>query len=66
MTRQGEVVDETTFRYNTARKEHRTHVREMMTQAVVNKTLELEVNKGNKTLELEVNRGNNGILLRLK
>ena len=43
ITRRGEVVDEPTFRYNTARKEHRTHVKELMSQAVINKTLELEV-----------------------
>ena len=45
ITHHGEVVDEPTFRFNTARKEHRTHVRELMSQAVINKTLELEVSR---------------------
>ena len=36
-------MDEPTFRYTTARKEHRAHVKELMSQAVINKTLELEV-----------------------
>lgn len=43
ITKRGEVVDEPTFRYTTARKEHRAHVKELMSQAVINKTLELEV-----------------------
>ncbi|XP_063689906.1 glutamate-rich protein 3-like isoform X13 [Bolinopsis microptera] len=45
ITRRGEVVDEPTFRYHTARKEHRAHVKELMSQAVINKTLELERNR---------------------
>ena len=42
VTRRGDLVTESTFRLNMARKEHQRHVRDLMAQAIVHKTLDLE------------------------
>ncbi len=42
VTRRGEVVSENTYRLNMARKEHKKHVRDLLAQAIVHKTLDME------------------------
>ncbi|XP_072175592.1 uncharacterized protein [Diadema setosum] len=42
VTRNGELVTESTYRLNMARREHQRHVRDLMAQAIVHKTLDLE------------------------
>ena len=43
ITKRGEVVSEEMFRISHARREHKKHVRELLAQAIVHKTLDLEV-----------------------
>ena len=43
--RRGEIVSENTYRLNMARKEHKKHVRELLAQAIVHKTLDMERNR---------------------
>ena len=38
----GEIVSETTYRLQMARKEHKKHVRELLAQAIVHRTLDME------------------------
>ena len=45
MNRRGEVVTEATYRINMARKEHKKHVRNLLAQAIVHKTLDIERNR---------------------
>ncbi|ELT88540.1 hypothetical protein CAPTEDRAFT_170265, partial [Capitella teleta] len=45
VTRRGEIVSENTYRMNMARKEHKKHVRDLMAQAIVHKTLDMERNR---------------------
>ncbi|XP_075262216.1 glutamate-rich protein 3-like isoform X2 [Convolutriloba macropyga] len=42
ITKRGEVVSEEMFRISHARREHKKHVRELLAQAIVHKTLDLE------------------------
>ncbi len=42
INRSGEIVSESTFRLSMARKEHKYHVRELLAQAIVHKTLDME------------------------
>ena len=42
ITRHGEIVTENTYRLNMSRKEHKKHVKDMLAQAIVHKTLDLE------------------------
>ena len=42
MTKTGHIVSESTFRLNMAKKEHKKHVRELLAQAIVHKTLDME------------------------
>ena len=42
MDKQGGIVSENTYRLNMARKEHKKHVRELLAQAIVHKTLDME------------------------
>ena len=42
VTRRGNIVTENQYRLNMARKEHKTHVRDLLAQAIVHKTLDLE------------------------
>ena len=42
ITKKGEIVTENTFRLNMARKEHQNHVRDLLAQAIVHKTLDME------------------------
>ncbi|PAA76102.1 hypothetical protein BOX15_Mlig011659g1, partial [Macrostomum lignano] len=42
ITRTGEVVPEPVYRLKMARKEHKRHVRDMLAQAIVHKSLDLE------------------------
>lgn len=42
ITRHGDIVSENTYRLNMARKEHKKHVRDMLAQAIVHKTLDME------------------------
>ncbi len=42
ITRDGTVISENTYRLNMARKEHKKHVRELLAQAIVHKTLDME------------------------
>ena len=42
ISRRGEIVSENTYRLNMARKEHKKHVRDLMAQAIVHKTLDME------------------------
>ena len=42
ITRNGDIVSENTYRLNMARKEHKKHVRDMLAQAIVHKTLDME------------------------
>ena len=45
VTKAGHIVSETTFRLNMAKKEHTKHVRELLAQAIVHKTLDMERNR---------------------
>ena len=38
----GEIVNENTYRLQMARKEHKKHVRELLAQAIVHRTLDME------------------------
>ncbi|XP_046560992.1 glutamate-rich protein 3-like isoform X2 [Haliotis rubra] len=42
ITRRGQIVSETSYRLNIARKEHKKHVKDLLAQAIVHKTLDLE------------------------
>ncbi|XP_077991113.1 glutamate-rich protein 3-like [Glandiceps talaboti] len=42
ITRRGEIISEQTYRLNMARKEHRKHVRNLIAQAIVHKSLDME------------------------
>ncbi|XP_052764022.1 glutamate-rich protein 3-like isoform X3 [Mya arenaria] len=42
VTRRGEIVGENQYRLNMARKEHKKHVKDLLAQAIVHKTLDLE------------------------
>lgn len=42
MNRRGEIVSENQYRLNMARKEHKKHVKDLLAQAIVHKTLDLE------------------------
>ncbi|RUS88027.1 hypothetical protein EGW08_004193, partial [Elysia chlorotica] len=42
VTKQGEIVAENTYRLNMSRREHKHHVKDMLAQAIVHKTLDLE------------------------
>ncbi|XP_078584322.1 glutamate-rich protein 3-like [Branchiostoma floridae x Branchiostoma japonicum] len=42
VNRQGEIITEQTYRLNMARREHKRHVRELLAQAIVHKTLDME------------------------
>ena len=42
ITRQGEIISENLYRQLMARKEHQRHVRELLAQAIVHKTLDME------------------------
>ncbi|XP_048251071.1 glutamate-rich protein 3-like isoform X8 [Haliotis rufescens] len=42
ITRRGQIVTETSYRLNIARKEHKKHVKDLLAQAIVHKTLDLE------------------------
>ena len=42
MSRRGEIVSENQYRVNMARKEHKKHVKDLLAQAIVHKTLDLE------------------------
>ena len=39
----GEIVDDNTYRLRMAKKEHRKHVRDLLATAIVHKALDLEV-----------------------
>merc|ERR1712004_94140 len=51
ITRRGNLVSENTFRLNMARKEHQAHVRDLLAQAIVHKTLDME-----RTRQVEIKR----------
>ena len=42
MNRRGEIISENQYRINMARKEHKKHVKDLLAQAIVHKTLDLE------------------------
>ncbi|XP_070209545.1 glutamate-rich protein 3-like isoform X3 [Littorina saxatilis] len=42
ISRGGQIVSESTYRLNMSRKEHKKHVKDMLAQAIVHKTLDLE------------------------
>lgn len=42
MKKNGEIVSETTYRLSMSRKEHKKHVKDMLAQAIVHRTLDLE------------------------
>ncbi|KAL4218277.1 hypothetical protein ACF0H5_023013 [Mactra antiquata] len=42
VNRRGEIVSENQYRLNMARKEHKRHVKDLLAQAIVHKTLDLE------------------------
>ena len=42
MSRRGEIISENQYRVNMARKEHKKHVKDLLAQAIVHKTLDLE------------------------
>lgn len=42
ITRRGEIVSEKVFRLNNARKEHQRHIRDVLSQAIVHKALDME------------------------
>ncbi|XP_050394084.2 glutamate-rich protein 3 isoform X2 [Patella vulgata] len=47
ISRSGHLVSENTYRINTARKEHRKHIKNLLAQAIVEKTLDLERHRQN-------------------
>ncbi|KAK3786999.1 hypothetical protein RRG08_052632 [Elysia crispata] len=47
----GEIVTENTYRLNMSRREHKQHVKDMLAQAIVHKTLDLE-----RTRQAEIRR----------
>ncbi|XP_033123366.1 glutamate-rich protein 3-like isoform X2 [Anneissia japonica] len=42
VSKNGDLITETTYRLNMARKEHQTHVRDLLAQAIVHKALDIE------------------------
>ncbi|KAH9489952.1 Glutamate-rich protein 3 [Bulinus truncatus] len=42
ITKDGHIISENTYRLNTCRREHKQHVKDMLAQAIVHKTLDLE------------------------
>ena len=42
ITRNGEIISENSYRQMMARKEHQRHVRQVLAQAIVHKTLDME------------------------
>ncbi|XP_074656719.1 uncharacterized protein LOC141909936 isoform X3 [Tubulanus polymorphus] len=42
VNRRGEIVTENTYRLNMSRKEHKQHVKDLLAQAIVHKTLDME------------------------
>ncbi|XP_076438005.1 uncharacterized protein LOC143277146 isoform X2 [Babylonia areolata] len=42
VSRRGEIVSEATYRLNMSRREHKKHVKDMLAQAIVHKTLDME------------------------
>ncbi|XP_076457028.1 uncharacterized protein LOC143291186 isoform X2 [Babylonia areolata] len=42
VSKQGEIISEATYRLNVSRKEHKKQVKDMLAQAIVHKTLDLE------------------------
>ncbi|XP_064596721.1 glutamate-rich protein 3-like [Liolophura sinensis] len=42
ITRRGQIVSESTYRINMARKEHKKHVKNLLASAIVHKTLDME------------------------
>ncbi|KAL5014815.1 hypothetical protein ScPMuIL_009085 [Solemya velum] len=42
VNKRGEIITETQYRINMARKEHKRHVKDLLAQAIVHKTLDLE------------------------
>ena len=43
MKKNGEIVDDGTYRLKMAKKEHRRHVRDLLATAIVHKALDIEV-----------------------
>ncbi|XP_064651779.1 glutamate-rich protein 3-like isoform X6 [Lineus longissimus] len=42
ITRRGEIVTQNQYRHNMAKKEHKQHVKDLLAQAIVHKTLDME------------------------
>ena len=42
VSRHGNIVSENQYRVNMARREHKKHVKDLLAQAIVHKTLDLE------------------------
>ena len=42
VSRRGNIVSENQYRVNMARREHKKHVKDLLAQAIVHKTLDLE------------------------
>ena len=42
VTKKGHIVSESTFRLNCAKKQHRQYVQDLLAQAIVHKTLDME------------------------
>lgn len=51
MNKRGELVSENQYRLNMARKEHKKHVKDMLAQAIVHKSLDME-----RTRQVEIRR----------
>ncbi|KAJ8311283.1 hypothetical protein KUTeg_011168 [Tegillarca granosa] len=45
INKRGEIISENQYRLNMARKEHKKHVKDLLAQAIVHKTLDLERNR---------------------
>ncbi|CAD5123907.1 DgyrCDS12214 [Dimorphilus gyrociliatus] len=45
ITRNGNIISENSYRINMAKKEHKKHVRDLLAQAIVHKTLDVERNR---------------------
>lgn len=51
MNKRGELLSENQYRLNMARKEHKKHVKDMLAQAIVHKSLDME-----RTRQVEIRR----------
>ena len=45
VNKRGQIVSENQYRLNMARKEHKKHVKDLLAQAIVHKTLDIERNR---------------------